>query len=105
MKIIRILTSILFSLLAGAVFSVSTGFDPSVSMLSFVGLNVAVNGLAYFTGWTMPGLAVEYSSLLWTHGEDNTPGLRTVGYFALKSWMTNFPEAKTGADIESFPDY
>ncbi len=105
MKIIRILTSLLFAICAGAIFSAATGLDPNITMAAFIAINIGVNVLSKVTGWTIPGLAINWSSLLWTHGEENTPGVRVIGYFALKSWLTNFPAAKTGADLVTFDDY
>lgn len=105
MKIVRIITSLLLAVFAGAVFSVAFGTAPAATVATFASVNIGVNAIAAYTGWTVQGLAVDFSSLLWTHGNDNTPGVRTVGYFALKSWLTNFPEAKTGADLVLFDDY
>ena len=104
MKFIRIITSLLFALIAGAVFSVVTGVDPVVALPSAVGINVAVNITASSFNWTVPGFAVDYASLIWENGQDNIPGIRPVGYYALKSWITNFPEAIADADASAFAD-
>lgn len=104
MKIIRIITSLLLSVIAGALFSMGTGADPAVSMVSFASINVGVNCIAYFSGWSVQGIAVDFGSLIWEDGQDNIPGVRPVGYYALKSWITNFPEATSDDDAVTFGD-
>jgi hypothetical protein len=104
MKVIKIITSLLLAIFAGAIFSVATGADAGISVACFTAINVGVNGIAYFTGWSVPGLAVDYASLIWADGQDNIPGIRTVGYYALKSWISNFPEATAEDDAATFAD-
>lgn len=104
MKIIRILTSLLFSVIMGAIASAAIGTDPMATMGVFTGANVTLNVVSHFTGWSVPGIAVNYASLIWENGQDNIPGIRPVGYYALKSWLSNFPEAIAEADATTFGD-
>lgn len=105
MKLIRIITSLLLAIMAGTALSYGMSIDPVAAIGVTVGVNIGYNAVSIITGWTLPGLAVNYASLNWADGQDNIPGIRPVGYYALKSWITNFPEAKSGGDVSSFADY
>lgn len=104
MQIFRILLSLVLSILWGGIASVAMDTDPTVTMGVATGLNIGFNTIAHASGWRIPGLAVNYASLIWENGQDNIPGIRPVGYYALKSWLSNFPEAIAEADAATFGD-
>lgn len=65
MKIVKILTSLLFSIIMGSIASVALGTDPGTTIAISTGISTGAGILSYVTGWSMPGMAmaVDISSL------------------------------------------
>lgn len=95
MKTLKIIVSILFTILFAEVFALVMGGNPFAWVGGMLALNVGYN-LAVMSGYIIPftrfGLLTNFANLEWADGQDNIPGTGTTFYYALKSDIDNFPE-------------
>lgn len=94
MKLIKLLTSIIFIFLAGAILGASAGLNPIIMGGVFASIGLA-GGTMVALGYVKSpkGLAFfNFVNLEWLDGEKNMGGLKTIGYFAPIADIDNFPE-------------
>lgn len=84
MKTIRLLISIMFTLLAGVILAASIGVNP----LLVGGILVGLAAIPKPAGLVM----FNFADLEWADNMKNMGGLKTIGYYAPISEIDNFPE-------------
>lgn len=83
----KLITSILFTMLAGMVLGAAIGVNPLImgGGLTALGAIPKGEGLILFN----------FADLTWSDGAKNMGGLKTIGYYALISDIETFPELPT----------
>ncbi len=108
MKPIRIITALLMMVILGSAFSFATGVDPFLGIGTMITINATVNVLHLTGTISLPrrvALLLDFGSLEWGDGKDNVPGIREVGYYAPKSWLTDVGFPEPIANPASMADY
>lgn len=95
MKTLRIIASLLSTILFAVAAALVTGGDFTLWIGGMLALNLSYN-LAIRFNLILPfshfGVTALFADLEWAEGQDNVPGTGTIFYYALKSDIDNFPE-------------